>query len=189
MIKAVLFDLGGVLTTDRDDHLGPKGTLKISNDTWHKAGMGLIDDEVAFEEMAQNHSVDSKTIREWLFSKRKPNEEVLELISKLKPEVKTGIVSNSLKTIFHTFMNQYNLKDKFDALIISSEEQVKKPDEEIFRKVCHKLDVESEECMFIDNDWEHIEAAEKLGMKGLLFSNASHLKEEFEKYNLLTNNS
>ncbi|MCL5784883.1 MAG: HAD-IA family hydrolase [Patescibacteria group bacterium] len=185
MIKAVMFDLGGVLTLNRDDHKRPKENLKVNPETWHKAGLGLIDDEVAFEEMAKNHQVDSQTVKEWLFSKRKPNLEVFELLSKFKPEIKKAIVSNSLKSIFHQFMDQYQLKDKFDVVIVSAEEQVKKPDPEIFLRAYQRLGVDPSECLFVDNDQGHIEAAEKLGMQGILFINPNDLKDKLVKLNIV----
>lgn len=185
MIKAVLFDLGGVLTLNKEDYPGPKGNLKIDPETWHKAGLGLINDEDAFSEMAQNHNVNAQTIKSWLFSKRKPNNQVVNLISKLRPEIKKGIVSNSLKIIFHNFMDQYSLKDKFDVMVVSAEESVKKPDERIFKIACQKLNVKPEECLFIDNDAPHIEAAEKLGMTGLFFTDAKGLKETLLSLDLL----
>lgn len=185
MIKAVLFDLGGVLAINKKDHLGPRGSLQISSDTWHKAGLGLVDDEVAFAEMAKNHRVDAQTIKEWLFSKREPNNEVLEILSNLKPELKKAIISNSLKSIFNNFMDKFNLKDKFDILVISAEEQVKKPNKEIFLRACQRLGVNPSECLFIDNDQEHIEVAEKLGMTGILFINAGNLKQELSEYSAI----
>lgn len=185
MIKAILFDLGGVLTLNRDDHLGPKENLQIDPDIWRNAGLGLIDDEVAFEEMAKNHGVDSQTIKEWLFSKREPNNEVFQLLTNLKPGIKKAVVSNSLKTIFHHFIDKFNLRDKFDVMVISSEEQVKKPDSEIFLRTCKRLEVEPSECLFLDNDQEHIVAAEKLGMKGLLFTDSTDLEVELKKLQLI----
>lgn len=185
MIEAVLFDLGGVLTQNRKDNKGPKENLVVSKETWTQAGLGQINDEVAFLEMAQNHQVDVDTVKEWLFSKREPNKGVFDLLDQLKPEIKKGIVSNSLVTIFHQFMDQYGLKEKFDAYIISAEEHVKKPDPEIFLKAAQKLGVDPAHCVFVDNDQEHIDAAEKLGMKGIMFTNDQVLKEEFRNLNLL----
>ncbi len=185
MLKAVIFDLGGVLTLNSENNKGPKENLQVSPETWNKAGLGLIDDEEAFGEMARNYQVESETIKEWLFSKRKPNPEVFELISQFKPEIKKAIISNSLKSIFYNFMDQYQLKDKFDVMVISAEEQVKKPDPKIFRRACQRLGVNPEECLFIDNDQEHIIAAEKLGMKGLLFMRAEDLRNQLDNLNLL----
>lgn len=185
MIKAILFDLGGVLTQNRDDYKGPKENLKVSPETWHKVSLGLIDDEEAFQEIAKNHHVDPETIKKWLFSKRKPHQEVFNVIIQLKPEIKKGIISNSLRSIFHNFMDQYNLKDKFDVMVISGEEHVKKPDPEIFRRAYQKLGVEPVECLFIDNDQEHIEAAEKLGIQGFLFTDSNKLRDELLKLNVL----
>lgn len=185
MIKAVLFDLGGVLTQNREDCLGPREILKVDPEVWQKAGLGLIDDEVAFQDMAKNYNVDSQTIKKWLFSKRAPNREVFDLIAKLNSGIKKGIISNSLKTVFYNFMDQYNLNDKFDAMTISAEEHIRKPDKEIFLAACKRLDIEPSDCLFIDNDLEHIESAKKIGMAGLLFANSEDLGEAFKKFDII----
>lgn len=185
MIKAILLDLGDVLTENREDYNGPAGNLQINPETWHKAGLGLIEDDVAFQEMAGNHNVDVATKKDWLFAKRKPNQAVLDVLAKLKPGIKKAIISNSLKTIFADFITRYGLEDRFDALVISSEEQVKKPDAKIFLRTCKKLAIDPSECLFIDNDVEHIEAAKRLGMNVFWFTSAVDLQEEFSKLQLI----
>lgn len=70
-------------------------------------------------------------------------------------------------------------------MVISAEEHIRKPDKEIFLRACQRLEVEPSECIFVDNDQEHIIAAETLGMQSLLFKGVKDLKNKLKSLNLL----
>ncbi len=53
----------------------------------------------------------------------------------------------------------------FDALLLSCEQGVKKPDAEIYRRCMAQLGVEAQECLFVGDGGSHeLEAAAQLGM-------------------------
>jgi putative hydrolase of the HAD superfamily len=54
--------------------------------------------------------------------------------------------------------------DLFDAVVISSEVGMRKPEERIFRHTAGLLGLEPEECMFIDDVAANITAAEAIGL-------------------------
>lgn len=54
----------------------------------------------------------------------------------------------------------------FDGGIISSHEQVMKPEQEIYRRLCERYDIEPSRAVFIDDHRGNIEAAIKFGMNG-----------------------
>ncbi len=56
-----------------------------------------------------------------------------------------------------------------------------KPDMEIYEYVLKELNAKSEECVFIDDKAENIEAAEKLGIHGIVFENKEQLKQDLEE--------
>ncbi|TDB95318.1 HAD family phosphatase [Actinomadura sp. 7K534] len=57
--------------------------------------------------------------------------------------------------------------DLFDAVVISSEVGMRKPDERIFRHALEMLGAEPAECVFIDDIEHNIRAAERLGIRGI----------------------
>ncbi len=185
MIKAVLLDFGGVVFSNKDDYDGPKGSLASDPEHWHQARLGLLDDDKVFAEIGKGYGVDGKTVFGWLLSRRVPNQDLLQLISKLKPGIKTAIINNGLKTLFHGLLDKYDLKDRFDLLVNSAEEGVEKPDPEIFLRTCQRLQVQPEQCVMIDDDEKLLVGAKELGMRTILANNSADLFQEFKSLGLL----
>lgn len=77
--------------------------------------------------------------------------------------VKTALLSNS-------WGNHYPRElwaELFDATVISAEVGMRKPDEAIFRHALELIGLAPEECVFIDDIDHNVKAAEALGMLGL----------------------
>src|SRR3989344_1803427 len=178
MIEAVILDFGGVVFKNKpkETWAGIKETLNVDPKHWDDAGLGLVNDVQLFNEIGETYKVDGETIKEWLFSRREANTELFTLLHQLKPEIKLAILNNGLKTLFHGYLDKYNLKEEFDVLINSAEEGVKKPDPRIYLKTCERLGVKPEKCVFIDDDQKNLEGAEKVGMKSLFFTNVETLE-------------
>ena len=60
------------------------------------------------------------------------------------------------------------LADLFDAVVISAEVGMRKPEERIFRHAAGLLGLDPAECVFIDDIEANVQAAEALGMTGVL---------------------
>ncbi len=73
----------------------------------------------------------------------------------------------------------------FDDFVISGETGTVKPNKEIFDVAVEKSGVSKEECLFIDDQQENIDAAEALGIPSMLYKNAKQAREEFVEMGLL----
>ena len=73
----------------------------------------------------------------------------------------------------------------FDDFVISGEIGTVKPNREIFDIAIKKSGVAKEECLFLDDQQENVEASEALGIPALLYKNAKQAREEFVKMGLL----
>ena len=60
------------------------------------------------------------------------------------------------------------LAELFDAVVISAEVGMRKPEERIFRHAASLIGLEPAECVFIDDIGANVQAAEALGMTGVL---------------------
>jgi putative hydrolase of the HAD superfamily len=60
------------------------------------------------------------------------------------------------------------LAELFDAVVISAEAGMRKPEERIFRHAAGLLGLDPAECVFIDDIEANVQAAEALGMTGVL---------------------
>ena len=57
--------------------------------------------------------------------------------------------------------------DLFDAVVISSEVGLRKPDERIFRHALGLLGLDAADCVFIDDIEHNVRAARALGIRGI----------------------
>ncbi|TSC60542.1 MAG: putative hydrolase of the HAD superfamily [Parcubacteria group bacterium LiPW_15] len=103
------------------------------------------------------------------------NEILYKFILDLKVK---GYVLGVLSTQFHLSKNVLIPKKyyrDFDALEISCDDGLKKPDKKCFMSILEKLKVKPEDSVFIDDKQEN------LGMKSLIFKNNEQFFEEIKK--------
>jgi putative hydrolase of the HAD superfamily len=138
---------------------------------WQKfvrdAGLGL--GESAIDEL--NHW----DVRMWM----NVNPAMVEWQLKLKERgLLTAIVSNMGESVLEAMEREFEWLKRFDALVWSFQLGIVKPDPAIYRYVLEKLGTQAEEALFIDDRQENVDAAIKLGMKGIVFSNVERLRGE-----------
>lgn len=102
--------------------------------------------------------------------------EILSVLSELKEKgVLIGLISNCFSEEA-VVIRRSVLFPYFDAVYLSYEQGVQKPDEEIYRKCMDRLGVKPEECLYIgDGGSNELEAARELGM--ITVQAAWYLKE------------
>ena len=87
--------------------------------------------------------------------------------------VPTGLLSNSWGGAYPTDL----FPDMFDAVVISSEVGMRKPEPRIFLHAAGLLGLEPQDCIFIDDIQANIAAAEQLGFTGVLHIEAAGTAE------------
>ncbi|MEN8252618.1 MAG: HAD-IA family hydrolase, partial [Patescibacteria group bacterium] len=189
MIKAILFDIGGILYVGKredfynklQDFLGIKDNsfaelfeknfdeLLLGN----KSFFSLVDElnvEVSKKEF------ETKARQAWLetFIVKK---EMVELIENLKENYTVCCLSNAsdLDVIMDT---ETGIDMLFDIYVNSCETHSKKPEQQIFEIALEKLNVKADECIFIDDREKYLLTPEKMKFKVLLFENVQKLKSE-----------
>jgi putative hydrolase of the HAD superfamily len=88
--------------------------------------------------------------------------------------LRTGLLSNSWGDIYprHLF------PDLFDAVVISAEVGMRKPEERIFRLAAELLGLAPEECVFIDDIADNVTAARAAGLIGVHHRGVRQTKEQ-----------
>ena len=71
-----------------------------------------------------------------------------------------------------------NLSALFDAIAISSEIHITKPDPSMFQFVLDRLGAKPEEALLIDDDAQNVTEAKRLGIKGFVFSSHKQLEND-----------
>ena len=95
-----------------------------------------------------------------------PVTEMLELVRRLKGKYKLALLSNTNEWDLEHAIRNVGIYPLFDAVSLSYELGVKKPDERIYLDCMKKLGLEPEECIYIDDIREYAEKADELGMVG-----------------------
>ncbi|MBX2952245.1 MAG: HAD-IA family hydrolase [Leadbetterella sp.] len=72
-----------------------------------------------------------------------------------------------------------------DGIVVSGEEKKIKPDKEFFQILLNRYNLRAENCAFIDDNKENIEASLDLGFYGIHFHNPDQLKLELREVGLL----
>ena len=86
----------------------------------------------------------------------------------------SGILSNGVPEIVARIRADHQLESLFDAVVISFEVQLAKPEPEIYRVTLDRLGVPAFDALFVDDRVENIEAARELGLQTLLFTGDVH---------------
>lgn len=96
-------------------------------------------------------------------------------------------LSNMSEHVISSNPEAFGFVDHMDGGIYSCHVNAIKPGEEIYHRLFEKYDLVPEECVFIDDHEENIQAGAKLGMKGIVFTSAEQIKEDLEAMLAQTN--
>ena len=103
----------------------------------------------------------------------RPRQEVLDLIHDARDAgIRVGILSNSWGTGTYDPYDGYDLDRLVDAVVISDQVGLRKPDPSIYQLTAAKIGIPPEDCVFVDDTKANLPAASKLGMKGVHFTDA-----------------
>jgi putative hydrolase of the HAD superfamily len=90
----------------------------------------------------------------------------------------TAILSNIGDSVLDNMKREFNWLSRFDVLVWSYQLRMAKPDAAIFQHVLKELGTAPEETLFIDDKLVNIEAANALGIRGILFTTADQLRAD-----------
>lgn len=90
----------------------------------------------------------------------------------------TAVVSNIGDVVCEHAQRSHGWLSRFDVLVWSYQLRMAKPDPAIYRYALEKLDTQPEETLFIDDRPVNVEAANALGIKGMLFTTVEKLRED-----------
>lgn len=110
-----------------------------------------------------------------------PIQETFDLVKKLKPHYKLGLLSNTNDLDFQRAIKPLEIFNLFDKVSLSYEVGVMKPAKEIFLDMLKKLDLNADECVYIDDIKDYSDASVALGMKGIQYTSSENLLQSLRK--------
>lgn len=114
-----------------------------------------------------------------------PSKEMESLLFTLKRTHTLYLLSNTNEPHFQYLITRYSILNIFDEYILSYKVGYTKPDKEIFFEALRRSHSLPNQCLFIDDIKEYVDAAKALGMNGIHFKGVELLKEELKGYGVL----
>ncbi len=183
-IRAVIFDFGGVLIRSQDESgrrkwearlglsEGDLADIVFGSDASARATVGELPADAVWQHVAERFGLDAAQLQELQRDFWRGDffdTELVQFLRDLRPRYKTAILSNAWPNARELFVEHFGLGTAVDAMIISAEERVAKPDPRIYQVAVERLDVAFHEAVFVDDMERNVRAAQQLGMKGVHF--------------------
>jgi len=195
MIKAIIFDFGNVICSfDRNIFF-----MEISRNA--KKSLSEVKEAINSSELQEKYEAGWISSGEFFrgisavcglnMSKEEfiriynniftPIKETYKLIKNLKPKYKLGLLSNTNEWHFEYSIKNIKVFDLFDTVTLSYKVKAMKPDRRIFMDALAKLGLKPEECVYIDDIEEYVEAAKNLEINGIQYQKHEKLIKELKK--------
>ena len=178
-IRAVIFDLSGVITVDMGKGLSKLNALfgthvpewrlaEIWRPLYISASLGQISADELWDRLRQGLAPGSassgKEEATWLAGITLREPDVADTLAQLRKEYALGLMSNHVGRWARALLDRYDLTRYLDAVLISSDVGVRKPDPLPLRLICELMRVAPPEAVYVADEEEDLEAAQALGM-------------------------
>ena len=95
-----------------------------------------------------------------------------------------GLTNWSAET-FPVARQRFDFVGWFEAIVVSGEEGVMKPDPEIFRRLLERNGLRARDALFVDDNLANVQSAKRLGIEGHHFKTAQALRQLLVEVGLL----
>jgi len=176
-IRAVVFDLGGVISTNMQvDTLNEVygtclSSARLSAAWWPlyvEATLGHVGPDDLWRRMRQRVAPGTLPTgheeETWLSGIHLREPDVADTLAQLKARYVLGLLSNHVGRWARTLLERFDLERFWDAVVISSDIGVRKPDHAMYGRVCELLEIAPNEAVFIADEDEDLMGAQELGM-------------------------
>ena len=201
MIKAVLFDMDGVIAETEHVH------VEAEKQTLLKYGVKITEEELhrytgttakqMFMELIAKYKLD--TTFEQIFNEKEkimfkllemdtqPVKGVIELICRLKEKhVKLAVASSSHRRLVQYVLRKLEITRVFDSIISAEDIAHGKPDPEIFLTSAKRLKVRPAECLVVEDAKLGVDAAKEARMKCLGYRNPHSGNQDLSRADIVT---
>jgi HAD superfamily hydrolase (TIGR01509 family) len=197
-IRAVLFDVGGVLvrtfdhsgrqTWERRLGLPPGGAeaIVLNSEMGHRAQRGEISDEALWVWVSERLALGDElaAFRADFWRGDRVDESLVALIRRLRPRYQTAVISNAGDAL-RTTLQSYGLLDEFDLIVGSAYEGIMKPRPAIYERTLARLGRAANEAVFIDDAPANIAGATAVGLHTIHFTPATDLAGELQRLGVI----
>jgi putative hydrolase of the HAD superfamily len=199
MIKAVLWDFGGVILSSPFDAFArweaetglPPGFLRTVNavdhhgNAWAKLerseiGLDEFCDLFESEAKERGHVVDARQVLALLYGDLRP--QMVAALRRCKEHYKLGLLTNNIAIAEPgTRGDLAEVLALFDAILESSKLGIRKPEPRFYELACELLGVEPHEAVFLDDLGVNLKPARAMGMTTIKVADPDDALQELEQ--------
>ncbi len=195
MIKAVIWDLGGVIVRTMDTSFREKweNRLNLQPGELHdivfdgpagrSASVGQVGPDEVWDAIAVRFDLSHEecaNLQEDFWRGDRVDHHLVAFIDQIRQGYKSGLISNAWLSLRPLIEVEWKIDHLFDDVLISAEMGVTKPDPAIYNRSLANLDVNPKNALFVDDFKVNIHAAESLGMKTVWYQSTSQTIEAVE---------
>lgn len=185
MIKAVIFDMNGVISNDEKLHkkayqqVLSKYDVDLNDEKYEEQFMGspnmqnfkkIVDEYNMSVSPQQLNDEKSELYMELAQQELEPVKGAIEAVEKFSKKYILGLVSSSYAKEVEMVLNKFAIKKYFSALVTADDVSKGKPDPEPYLLVAEKLNIKPENCVVFEDSLNGIKAAKTAGMKVISLS-------------------
>jgi putative hydrolase of the HAD superfamily len=196
-IRAVFWDVGGVLLTNAWDHTQRAQALKHfqleeDGEEFHnrhemvvssfERGKITLDEYLDRTVFYRPRPFTREAFRDYMFSLSQPFPDVLQFAQSLSNSGKyfMGTINNESRDLNYYRMDKFGLRKAFRLFISSCFVGLRKPETGIYRLALEVTQIRAEECCFIDDRALNLECAAKLGMHPIEMDSLDQLRNALQ---------
>jgi putative hydrolase of the HAD superfamily len=195
-IRAIFWDVGGVLLTNAWDHNERKVALDhfgLDQQEFHSRHEMVVSSfecgKISLNEYLQRtvfyrtrpFSLDQ--FRDYMYSLSQPKPESLAFARSLTASRKyfMGTVNNESRELNLYRILKFGLREIFQLFVSSCFVGLRKPESGIYKLAIEITQFDPQECCFIDDRALNLECAESLGMRTIQMQNLVQLRDDLNK--------
>jgi HAD superfamily hydrolase (TIGR01509 family) len=184
-LKTVIFDFFGVICSEIAPFVLPKymsaaDAVRYKATIVQDADMGTITQAEMFARLSEIAHVPAKQLEDEFWSYVKIDPATVALIERLRSRTKVALLTNAIVPFVRQIMARNDLARLFDAVAVSSEEHMTKPDPAYYRLLLSRMGIGPEDAVFVDDNPVNLAGAKNAGLEGLLFTSAAQTERELK---------
>src|SRR5574341_483769 len=196
-IRAVIFDLGGVLLRTVDQ--APRQRLAerlgvnlyeiynqvFASESARLATLGKLSAQKHWEQVGSHFGLSPQEVPGFIqqfWDGDRLDRNLVAFIRSLRKDRRTALLSNAWDDLRGLVENDWKIASDFDELVSSAEVGLAKPDHRIYQLALERLGVAAEQAVFIDDVEENVDAARWIGMRAIRFRSTGQTIAEVRRF-------
>jgi putative hydrolase of the HAD superfamily len=195
-IRALFWDVGGVLLTNAWDHTQRSAALEhfhLDEAEFHdrhemvvssfERGKITLDEYLDRTVFYRTREFSRDAFRDYMYSLSLPLPGMLEFARKVTDSGKyfMGTINNESRELNDYRIEKFGMRKIFRLFISSCFVGLRKPERDIYRLALETTQIAGDECCFIDDRSLNLECAAKLGMRTIEMKTLAQLQADFAR--------